>query len=173
MLSGGTPIPLDADMNDYIEIGNYYAGSNTVAESLSNAPFAYAFTLKVEYGQGTSYPRQIARNNLTGQIATRGYYLTGTNVWSDWVYFSDDATLLKQALRIATSQSGITPISNAYAQAYQYGIGIYFDQEFEYEGTNYTKWQFSFKTDGHIYVLGYSENNKWVYFGKYAPNSSS
>ena len=97
MLQDGTSIPLNADMNDYIEIGNYYANLNTVAESLSNAPFANAFTLKVEYGQGTSYPRQIARNNLTGQTATRGYHLTETNNWTDWVYFSDDATVLKSA----------------------------------------------------------------------------
>lgn len=157
---------------DNIDYNNLTSGLHYCGANCINAPENYCRVLCIySFEANRNDGIQIAFAVLSSKIYRRKY--NDSAGWTEWTTFSDDATLLKQALRIATSQSGITTISNAYAQAYQDGIGIYFDQEFEYEGTNYTKWQFSFKTDGHIYVLGYSENNNWVYFGKYAPNSSS
>ena len=93
-MQGGTEILSDSDLNNYTSPGNYYCRQNAIVSTLSNAPFANAFTLKVEYGQGSSYPRQTARDYLNGKIATRAHSLGETNAWSNWVYFSNDATFL-------------------------------------------------------------------------------
>lgn len=92
MLSGGTAIPSDADMNDYTEIGNYYCGGNTTAVSLTNCPFSHAFTLKVMHSTGTNYIAQMFTEYDTGR---RAYRILDAyeQEWQQYVYFSDDATI--------------------------------------------------------------------------------
>lgn len=77
-------------MDNYREIGNYYCSANSIANTLINSPFTKAFTMKVEFSQGTSYPCQICKAYDTGIIARRYYDISK---WSDWSYFSDDETL--------------------------------------------------------------------------------
>lgn len=94
LLQGGTAIPENADMNTYTTPGNYYVTSNAQAATLSNSPFGNnAFILKVEYGNGVTYPRQIFTEYSTGRKAIRFISSSGGS-WSDWLYFSDDATVL-------------------------------------------------------------------------------
>ena len=95
LLDGGIPIPESADMNSdtYKTPGNYFCSSSTIANSLKNVPFSNtAFTLKVGYSTGKSYPSQTFKAYRTGNVAYRIYdaYSQG---WSDWIYFSDDATV--------------------------------------------------------------------------------
>ena len=92
-MQGGTEIPSKANLNTYLTPGNYFCVSNNVASTINASPFAHAFSMKVEYSQGTGYPRQTVRDFLTGKVATRAYNANGNNTWSDFVYFSDDATL--------------------------------------------------------------------------------
>ena len=94
-MRGGIAIPSNSDMNSdtYKTPGNYFCSSSTIANSLKNVPFSNAaFTLKVGYSAGNSYPSQTFKAYRTGKVAYRIYdaYSQG---WSDWVYFSDDATL--------------------------------------------------------------------------------
>lgn len=93
LLQGGTPIPENADMNTYTTPGNYYVVSNAQSATLSNSPFGNnAFILKVEYANGVTYPRQIFTEYSTGRKAIRFISSSGGS-WSDWDYFSDDATV--------------------------------------------------------------------------------
>lgn len=101
LLRGGTEIPSNSDLNNYKTPGNYFVSPNSVANTLTNSPFTHAHTLKVEYGQGTGYPVQIGRRLNDGCIAYR-LYNTVSSSWSDWVYFSDDATVLGQTITYST-----------------------------------------------------------------------
>lgn len=95
-MDGGIPIPESADMNSdtYKTPGNYFCSSSTVANSLKNVPFSNAaFTLKVGYSTGKSYPSQTFKAYRTGKVAYR-MYDAYSQEWSDWLYFSDDATFL-------------------------------------------------------------------------------
>ena len=93
LLQGGTSIPNNADLNDYTTVGNYYCNNNAIAESLQNAPFSTAFTLKIEQATGTpEFPCQTARNYQTGVKAWREYNKY-SEAWTNWAYFSDDATI--------------------------------------------------------------------------------
>ena len=93
MLSGGTAIHANADMDDYVTPGNYFCQSNVVAGTLSNCPFSHAFVLKVEFSNGTGLPCQIYREYDTGRIAYRVQPSSSTPSWSQFSYFSDDAAL--------------------------------------------------------------------------------
>lgn len=92
-LQGGTVIPNNANMNDYVTPGNYFCQSNAVAGTLSNCPFTHAFVLKVEYAAGRSYPAQTYIEYDTRNIASRYRGLT-ENSWQQYEYFSSDATLM-------------------------------------------------------------------------------
>lgn len=110
LLDGGIPIPESADMNSdtYKTPGNYFCSSSTIANSLKNVPFSNtAFTLKVGYSTGKSYPSQTFKAYRTGKVAYRIYdaYSQG---WSDWVYFSDDATVLGQTIKCKTFYNDTT-----------------------------------------------------------------
>ena len=78
-------------MNNYDSPGNYYVTSSSTAQSFANTPFTNAFTLKVEYANGTAYPCQTFTEFSSGKKAWR---LKGSSGWNDYVYFSDDATFL-------------------------------------------------------------------------------
>lgn len=95
LLRGGIEIPSNSDMDNYKTPGNYFAASNNVANTLSNAPFTRAFTMKVEYSQGTGYPCQTFREYDSGNMAFRLYDTgAGSPHWTQYYYFSDDATLM-------------------------------------------------------------------------------
>lgn len=93
LLQGGKQILNNADMNDYVTPGNYFCVSNAVAETLSNCPFTHAFNLKVEFSNGAGLPCQIYREYDTGRIAYRVQPSSSSSSWSQYVYFSDDATV--------------------------------------------------------------------------------
>ena len=86
-LSGGTVIPEGADMDNYKNVGNYYCSNNSITNTLINCPFKEAFTLKIEFGVGTGYPRQTFRNFNTGEIATR-YFNGDSNMWGTYSYLT-------------------------------------------------------------------------------------
>lgn len=92
MLRGGTAISNGADMDDYTTPGNYYSSSTSISSSLQNAPFSTPFTLKIENANGIDYPCQTFREYNTGRIAWRWKNIT-SSAWSQFVYFSDDATV--------------------------------------------------------------------------------
>lgn len=104
LLQGGTVIYGNSNLNDdkYKVPGNYYCNSTEAAASLQNAPFSVAFTLKVEQATGSSeYPCQTARNYQTGAKAWREYN-PYSKMWTNWIYFSNDATVLSQAIKCKT-----------------------------------------------------------------------
>lgn len=86
-LKGGTAITSSADLNDYSTVGNYYAYNNTIAGSLGHCPTRLAFTMKVEYAQGTGYVCQTVREYSTGSKFFR-FYDHVTSTWSKWVQTS-------------------------------------------------------------------------------------
>ena len=94
-MQGGAAIPSNSNMNDYVTPGNYYCHQSSIAQTLENCPFTIAFIMKVEYANGTGHPSQTATGFSTGQKAWRRY---NNNTWSDWVYFSDDATVLSNGI---------------------------------------------------------------------------
>ena len=91
LLSGGTAILSNSDMNNYIEIGNYYASSE-IAQSLQNAPFNRSFTMKIDYGNGTGYICQTYREIDTGRVAIRynNNQVANAEQWQPYAYFSGD-----------------------------------------------------------------------------------
>lgn len=93
LLQGGKQILNNADMNNYVTPGNYFCVSNAVAGTLSNCPFTHAFNLKVEFSNGAGLPCQIYREYDTGRIAYRVQPTSSSSSWSQYVYFSDDATI--------------------------------------------------------------------------------
>lgn len=48
-LNGHIGIPINADLNDYTQPGNYGVGSNEIAATLSNCPIVASFTMTVRY----------------------------------------------------------------------------------------------------------------------------
>lgn len=82
-------------MNNYDSPGNYYVTSSSTAQSFANTPFTTAFTLKVEYANGTAYPCQTFTEFSSGKKAWR---LKGSSGWNDYVYFFDDATVLSNGI---------------------------------------------------------------------------
>lgn len=112
LLDGGIPIPESADMNSdtYKTPGNYFCSSSTIANSLKNVPFSNtAFTLKVGYSTGKSYPSQTFKAYRTGKVAYRIYdaYSQG---WSDWFFFSDDATVLNGRGNIIKASNTVSSV---------------------------------------------------------------
>lgn len=91
LLSGGTAISSNSDMNNYTEIGNYYANSE-IAQSLQNAPFNRSFTMKIDYGNGTGYICQTYREIDTGRVAIRynNNQVANAEQWQDYALFSGD-----------------------------------------------------------------------------------
>lgn len=108
LLSGGTLISSNSDMNNYTEIGNYYANSE-IAQSLQNAPFNHSFTMKIDYGNGTGYICQTYREIDTGRIAIRynSQQVANADQWQPYVYFSDDDTVLQAAQHVRLQQDSL------------------------------------------------------------------
>ena len=86
-LSGGTKIPEGADMNDYKTPGNYYCGSNAIAQTLINCPFTQAFVLKISYASGITYPLQTFINYINHKQATR-VFIPDDLGWRDFSFLT-------------------------------------------------------------------------------------
>lgn len=82
-LSGGIRINSNSDLNNYKDIGNYYCSSTADVQSISNCPAYRAFTLKVDFGTGENYPRQIIMQ-YSGEMFLR-HYDGYTNKWQPWM----------------------------------------------------------------------------------------
>lgn len=86
-LNDGTAILANANLNDYITIGNYCCHSNTTAVTLTNSPTDKAFRLEVRcgVGGGTAYPQQWLFPYDDGRIFTRTYntYASPPS-WNNW-----------------------------------------------------------------------------------------
>lgn len=91
-LSGGTEIPANANLNDYITVGNYYCAASINAPTLVNCPTNHAFTLKVINSTGIGYPAQILRVYLSDETYYR-HYDPSTFTWSDWVKSATETDL--------------------------------------------------------------------------------
>lgn len=96
LLKGGMGIQEGSDMNGYKTPGNYACGSNAIARTLLNSPTNGAFTLKVDYGAGTSYPRQTYRGYVSGKTFVRVFdpYSGTSGMWTEYkeVPFKDELT---------------------------------------------------------------------------------
>lgn len=88
MLERGTPIPAGADLKSdtYTVPGNYYCTTNDTANTLINCPVYQAFTLKVEKGNGTDYPKQTFREYSSQKIVVRTFNQYD-NTWTDSVSY--------------------------------------------------------------------------------------
>lgn len=90
-LSGGIAIGENEDLDDskFWTIGNYYCPLNVIVDSLKNCPINEAFTMKVIYGTGVSYPSQIIRDFFYGRL----YYRVKTDVPQPWTCLADESML--------------------------------------------------------------------------------
>lgn len=64
--------------------GNYYCHRSATVATLTNCPVTVAFTMKVEYSVGTSYPCQTLRVFNTGDIYYRYYDSFNTKSYDTW-----------------------------------------------------------------------------------------
>lgn len=83
-LSYGVELLEGVNLNDYSAPGNYYCSANVTAATLINCPTTSAFTMKVEYSVGTSYPCQTLRVFDTGDIYYRYYDSYNTKSYGAW-----------------------------------------------------------------------------------------
>lgn len=94
-LGGGISIPENADLNNYLDIGNYYVQLTTTARTLQNIPIPSinAFTMKVGWPTGTptSYIYQEIRDYLTGARYYRRFTLN-QSLWNPWKNVADTYT---------------------------------------------------------------------------------
>lgn len=61
--------------------------------------------MKVEYSTGDAYPSQTCRAYSTGRIRRRFF---SNNAWGEYINFSDDATVLSQAIKCKTFYNDTT-----------------------------------------------------------------
>lgn len=93
MMEQGTAIPENADLDDYVTIGIYWASGDVVLPTLSNAPFATdsykGFSLEIAMIGGTL--TQTA-TSYSGDVRTRYYqHWLSTPTWSEWVLEQSEA----------------------------------------------------------------------------------
>lgn len=100
-------IPESADMNTYIEPGNYCCNGLTPT-TLKNSPFSDAFLLKVEYPSGTqSYRSQTFILYNSRRVAYR-VYAVNTQTWSDFVYYDSTEDVLSAYIRSGIDYDNLT-----------------------------------------------------------------
>lgn len=155
-MSGGIPIPEGADLYTYVTPGNYYCVSDVNARTLVNCPLRYAFTLKVEYGNGFGYVRQTFKQNATNIIITRTQKTSAINydAWSDDTYYvttSDIAAELSDVTGSAvTSDSVKTVITNRYTELKN--NGLISNRNIPYSLTYHLVWNGYSEVYGFFYV---------------------
>lgn len=82
LLTGGTAIVANTDIDTLTTPGNYYCETQAVTQTLINAPFDVPFTMKIFNGIGTDYINQEAQKYRDGTTTTR--YKKSSDVWADW-----------------------------------------------------------------------------------------
>lgn len=106
-LRDSTNIPESADMNTYIEPGNYCCNGITPT-TLKNSPFADAFLLKVEYPSGTqSYRSQTFILYNSRRIAYR-FYTVSTQTWSDFIFYDSNEDVLSAYITSGVDYDNLT-----------------------------------------------------------------
>lgn len=151
-------------MDDYKTIGNYYCNQNTIASTLLNSPFERSFTMKVGYSTGSSYPYQLYREFNTGIVAYR-YFSTDSNKWTEFVYFSDDATL---QLKMIPSELKTLSDVLVYAESMQYPKVEFFECSGSQYTGNFPNNQYNYGTGfilkrnaASMSVIAFSESNQY------------
>lgn len=86
VLSGGTLIQNNANLNDFFTPGNYYCPGSVAAQTLINCPCNNAFIMKVELGTGREYPTQTIVEFNTGRRFFR-VFVIDTHSWRDWISY--------------------------------------------------------------------------------------
>ena len=82
-LSYGKEISSGQDLDNYLTPGNYVCKSATIAETLSNCPTPYSFSLKVEISDGSpNWYRHILYDARHPNIYVRVY--KGAAGWQKW-----------------------------------------------------------------------------------------
>lgn len=87
LLRGGTEIPVDSDLNDYKEVGNYYVESDTKANSIKNIPFHSSGQLKVYIPNGIRNSSNRAQHFISSNSRHLNEYkrVYFNATWHDWV----------------------------------------------------------------------------------------
>lgn len=82
-LTGGDAIVSGDDLNSYTRIGNYYAKTDAIAESLLNCPTTSAFTLKVIRSTGVGTQRVQILRTTGAEVTEYKRYYNGSS-WAIW-----------------------------------------------------------------------------------------
>lgn len=88
LLSGGTEIKSNDDLNTFKTVGNYYCRNSATAATLSNCPISTWFYMRVSLNDGvsTAWPCQEIINGTNGRRYYR--YDNGGNGWTSWVEYA-------------------------------------------------------------------------------------
>ena len=127
LLKGGIEIPESADLNTYTTPGNYYCDASVKAQTLINCPVSRAFTLKVEFGTGRSYPTQVLRNYMNGQLFWRYQNSDDSSMqWSAWKQYAfvEDITLAKLGITATAAELNKLDGVTATTQELNYVDGV-------------------------------------------------
>ena len=96
MLTSGTAIPSNADLNSYTTVGNYFCSNSDTAATLINAPTVkVTFTLKVYSSNGTGtrliqefIPSSLDYVDIYPNRYVRSYYNGNWTAWDKIPYMS-------------------------------------------------------------------------------------
>lgn len=117
------PIPKNANLNDYKTAGFYSCYSTETANTVTNKPFDFAFSLLVEEASST---KQTLTQYNTGNTAIR-VFNSDSNTWTNWKYLAfktDNITgTAANITGVAAISNGGTGAANASAARSNLGLG--------------------------------------------------
>lgn len=169
----GVEIPQNSDLNTYKTPGKYVSRNMSITSTLKNPPFSDSgFRLEVRAlidpnniasFQQIAYPGNM--NNYK-RFAMRTFL---NDVWSDWLYFSDDATVLLATQNTTppympfSSQSEADEYLNSYSQGFLIRTHYYLGVNFSFAHTPLG--------GGEKLIEGYktSNNYEWQIAKQYTP----
>ena len=131
VISNGTEIPANADLNSYTTVGVYYSPTGARSETISNTPVTnagYKLIVAQTGYTGTSYLIQLA---ILGSAIHQSIYMRRrtTSAWDDWkcltqgdmrsafIYASTYAELYSLCTSMQTSRSSTFSLTTAAANA--------------------------------------------------------
>lgn len=87
LLSGGTEIPADSDLNTYKKVGNYYVISDNIANSIVNIPTHSSGLLKVYIPNGATNSINLAQHYISSNSKHLNEYkrVYFNKSWSNWI----------------------------------------------------------------------------------------